>query len=110
MHVSPLLMQTVLFMFLFLILKVKNGQYSVRSAYFGAMEDLIDNSHLRVQGAWMNIWWLKIPQKVRSLMCGQVADCWQQAGLYATVQSFFQRTTSFANAFFELLGEAVFIK
>lgn len=32
-----------------------NGQYSVRSTYFGAMEDLIDNSHIRVQGARMNL-------------------------------------------------------
>lgn len=37
--------------------------YLVWSAYFGIMEDLIDNKHVKIQGKWMFIWNLKIPLK-----------------------------------------------
>lgn len=53
----------------------KDGQYSVRSAYFGTMEDLIDNSQLRNQGVWLNLWRLKIPQKVKLLLWRTARGC-----------------------------------
>lgn len=40
------------------------GQYSVRSAYYGAMNELIDNLKLRIAGDWMLIWKLQVPHKV----------------------------------------------
>lgn len=43
------------------------GQYSVRSAYYRIMEDLIDNNHLGKEGDWMAIWKIKVPQKVKLL-------------------------------------------
>jgi hypothetical protein len=43
----------------------KNGEYSVKSAYFYAMENLVDNRELRVEGKWRRIWELKIPQKMK---------------------------------------------
>lgn len=46
----------------------KNGSYSVRSAYYRVMEDLIDNTHLLKEGDWMSLWKFKVPQKVKLLL------------------------------------------
>lgn len=46
----------------------------MRSAYYGVMEDLIDNTHLRKEGDWMAIWKLKIPQKVKLFIWRAVCD------------------------------------
>lgn len=53
----------------------RNGVYSVRSAYFGIMEDLTDSFHLRVPGNWMQIWRLKVPQRVKILLWRMARGC-----------------------------------
>lgn len=45
----------------------RNGMFSVRSAYYGVMEDLVNTNH-RVLGNWRHIWRLKIPQKLKILL------------------------------------------
>lgn len=46
----------------------RNGNYSVKSAYYVFMEELVDHSVLRMDGDWMSIWKLKVPQKVKLLL------------------------------------------
>lgn len=53
----------------------RNEVYSVRSAYYDVMEDLIDNQHLRKEGNWMFIWRLKIPHKVKLLLWRVARGC-----------------------------------
>jgi hypothetical protein len=38
-----------------------NGAYSVRSAYRLCVQELLDTSHLRMEGSWNLIWNLKAP-------------------------------------------------
>ncbi|MCI12813.1 putative ribonuclease H protein, partial [Trifolium medium] len=42
-----------------------NGTYTVRSAYYQLMEVIIDNNHLKVEGEWLKIWKLKVPNRVK---------------------------------------------
>jgi hypothetical protein len=53
----------------------KNGEYSVKSAYFYAMENLVDNRELRVEGKWRRIWELKIPQKMKEFLWRVARGC-----------------------------------
>jgi hypothetical protein len=46
----------------------QNGEYSVRSAYRLCTQELIDTSHLRMNGAWNLIWEIKIPAKVKNFI------------------------------------------
>lgn len=46
----------------------RSGLYSVKSAYFAIMEELTDQSGLRMDGEWITIWKLRIPQKVKLLL------------------------------------------
>jgi ribonuclease HI len=46
----------------------KNGAYSVRSAYRLCVQELLDTSHLRMDGSWNLIWNLKAPPRVRNLL------------------------------------------
>jgi hypothetical protein len=46
----------------------KNGYYTVKSAYWLCVEDLIDTSHFRVPGFWSRIWKLKASPKVKNLI------------------------------------------
>jgi hypothetical protein len=36
--------------------KSRNGVFSVKSAYYSIMEELLDKSSLRIEGNWMQIW------------------------------------------------------
>lgn len=40
----------------------------VKSAYYFAMENLVDAAHLRVDGDWKAIWSIKVPNKVKILI------------------------------------------
>lgn len=44
------------------------GQYSVRSAYRLGMKKLLDTSHLRVAGNWIDLWHLAVPPKVKNFL------------------------------------------
>ncbi|GAU48398.1 hypothetical protein TSUD_405430 [Trifolium subterraneum] len=46
----------------------RNGDYSVRSAYRLCVQELIDTSHLRVNGDWNLLWKIKAPPKVKNLI------------------------------------------
>jgi hypothetical protein len=53
----------------------KNGNYSVRSAYYQLMEVITDNSHLREPGDWMALWKLKIPNRVKIFLWRTLRGC-----------------------------------
>jgi hypothetical protein len=46
----------------------KNGHYSVKSAHRLCVEEIVDNSHLRKNGYWGEIWKLKVPPKVKNMV------------------------------------------
>ncbi|CAJ2660552.1 unnamed protein product [Trifolium pratense] len=46
----------------------KNGMYSVRSAYRLCVQELLDTSHLKVNGAWVLLWKIKVPPRVKNLL------------------------------------------
>lgn len=46
----------------------RNGCYTVKSAYYHAMEHLVDSSHLRMDCNWNSIWSLKVPHKLKILL------------------------------------------
>jgi hypothetical protein len=48
--------------------KEKDGMYSVKSAYRLCVQDLLDTSHLKMNGNWNLIWKLKAPPRVRNLL------------------------------------------
>jgi hypothetical protein len=52
-----------------------SGEYSVKSAYFYARENLLDNRELRVEGKWRRIWELKIPQKMKEFLWRVARGC-----------------------------------
>ncbi|KAK2434249.1 hypothetical protein QL285_019418 [Trifolium repens] len=54
---------------------LRNGEYSVKSAYYYTMENLVDNNELRVEGNWQNIWELKIPQKMKVFLWRAARGC-----------------------------------
>ncbi|KAK2444397.1 hypothetical protein QL285_015425 [Trifolium repens] len=43
----------------------RHGTYSVRSAYYHLMEEIIYNDHLKVEGNWKKLWQLVVPTKVK---------------------------------------------
>jgi hypothetical protein len=53
----------------------RTGEYSVKSAYFYTMENLVDNRELRVDGEWRRIWELKIPQKMKVFLWRVARGC-----------------------------------
>jgi len=53
----------------------RNNCYSVRSAYRLCVEELVDVSHLHRPGNWRDIWWLKIPPKVKHLIWLMCRGC-----------------------------------
>ncbi|MCH89622.1 ribonuclease H protein, partial [Trifolium medium] len=55
--------------------KSRDGKFSVKSAYYSVMEELLDNSSLRVQGNWMKIWKLRIPQMVKLFLWRAARGC-----------------------------------
>jgi ribonuclease HI len=52
-----------------------HGEYSVKSAYYYIMENLIDNEAFRVEGNWLSIWKLRIPQKVKVFLWRMARGC-----------------------------------
>jgi hypothetical protein len=44
-------------------IKSRNETYNVKSAYYSAVEELIDNTMSEVEGEWTMIWSLKILYK-----------------------------------------------
>ena len=55
--------------------KESNGEYSVRSAYRLCMNELLETSHFKVEGAWDLIWRLKVPPRVRTLIWRICRNC-----------------------------------
>ncbi|GAU36460.1 hypothetical protein TSUD_166260 [Trifolium subterraneum] len=51
------------------------GSYTVKSAYRYSMETLIDNEGYKLPGDWMQIWNLKIPQRVKKFMWRVLRGC-----------------------------------
>jgi hypothetical protein len=45
-----------------------NGIYSVRSAYRLCVQELIDTSHLKMNGAWNLFWKIQVPPRVKNLL------------------------------------------
>jgi len=54
---------------------IKHSDYMFKSIYNYTMENLVDNSELRVKGNWMKIWSLRIPQKVKVFLWRMVRGC-----------------------------------
>ena len=46
----------------------RDGKYSDKSAYYHAMEKIIDNFHYRVPNDWSLIWKLNIPLRIKLLL------------------------------------------
>jgi hypothetical protein len=44
-------------------IKSRNETYNVKSAYYSAVEELIDNTVSEIEGEWTMIWSLKILYK-----------------------------------------------
>ena len=55
--------------------KENNGEYSVRSAYRLCMNELLDTSHFKVEGAWDLIWKLKVPPRAKNLLWRICRNC-----------------------------------
>lgn len=53
----------------------QTSTYTVKSAYYYAMENLMDTSHLRVEGNQKTIWLLRIPNKIKILIWRIVRGC-----------------------------------
>ena len=53
----------------------KNGRYSMRSAYWFYVTELVDLSHLYHLGYWPGIWKLKSPPKVKNLIWQMCRGC-----------------------------------
>lgn len=52
-----------------------SGNYSVRSAYHMAMNQMTDTSHLRVEGDWTYLWKLNIPPRVKVFLWRASRNC-----------------------------------
>ncbi|CAJ2642045.1 unnamed protein product [Trifolium pratense] len=53
----------------------KKGIYTVRSAYYQLMENIIDNNHLKEQGNWRQLWKIQVPNKVKIFMWRLLRGC-----------------------------------
>jgi hypothetical protein len=53
----------------------KNGNYTVRSAYYQLMEHIIDNNNLKEPGNWKKLWRLHVPNKVRIFIWQLLRRC-----------------------------------
>ncbi|MCH82487.1 RNA-directed DNA polymerase (Reverse transcriptase), partial [Trifolium medium] len=51
------------------------GIYTVKSAYRYAMETLVDNEEYRAPGNWLDMWKLKIPQRVKIFLWRMLMGC-----------------------------------
>jgi ribonuclease HI len=49
--------------------------YSVRSAYYQLMENIIDNNHLKENGNWKKLWKLQVPNKVKIFLWRVLRGC-----------------------------------
>lgn len=54
-----------------------NGMYNVRYAYHSIMEEILDVSHLKVEGNWIAIWKLNIPPKIKHFLWRALRGCFQ---------------------------------
>jgi hypothetical protein len=53
----------------------KNGNYTVRLAYYQLMEHIIDNNNLKEPGNWKKLWRLHVPNKVRIFIWQLLRRC-----------------------------------
>ncbi|KAJ1439535.1 Reverse transcriptase zinc-binding domain [Sesbania bispinosa] len=53
----------------------KDDRYSVKSAYYHITENMVDNSHYRVQGDWKTLWKLKVPNCVKLFLWRLLRGC-----------------------------------
>ncbi|KAJ1406846.1 Ribonuclease H-like superfamily [Sesbania bispinosa] len=53
----------------------KDGRYSVKSAYYHITENMVDNSHYKVQGDWKTLWKLKVPNCVKLFLWRLLRGC-----------------------------------
>jgi hypothetical protein len=53
----------------------KNGDYSIRSAYYQLMKNIIDNNHLKVEGNWKKLWKLQVPNTVKLFLWRALCGC-----------------------------------
>jgi ribonuclease HI len=53
----------------------RNGKFSVKSAYFHLMEEIIDNNHLKEEGNWKRLWQIKVPNRVKLFMWRVLRGC-----------------------------------
>lgn len=53
----------------------KNGNYTVRSAYYQLMEHIVDNNDLKEPGNWKKLWSLNVPNKVRIFIWRLLRGC-----------------------------------
>ncbi|PNX81355.1 hypothetical protein L195_g037373 [Trifolium pratense] len=42
--------------------------YTVRSAYYQLVENIVDTDHLKEQGNWRQLWQIQVPNKVKIFM------------------------------------------
>ena len=52
-----------------------HGNYNVNSAYHYVMEHLVNNRGWRMEGSWLKLWRLKIPQKVKVFLWRAAREC-----------------------------------
>jgi ribonuclease HI len=53
----------------------RNGNYTVRSAYYQLMEHIVDNNDLKEPGNWKKLWRLNVPNKVRIFIWRLLRGC-----------------------------------
>jgi len=51
------------------------GAYTVKSTYHKIMEEILDTSHLKVAGNWVQIWKLNVPPKIRNFIWRLQRNC-----------------------------------
>lgn len=49
--------------------------YTIKSAYHNIMEEILDTSHLKVAGNWVQIWKLNVPPKIRNFIWRLQRNC-----------------------------------
>jgi hypothetical protein len=53
----------------------RHNVYSVRSAYYQLIENIIDNSHPKMEGNWKALWRLLVPNKVKIFLWRTLRGC-----------------------------------